>query len=128
MGLLIFTLVLSYVQSTGAFPVSGTGGQEISSTGEVLEQTTALETGNMNYLWGIVIGGIAAGLVAGWITHSIIPTGVFIFGGVFWASFINTHSILSYGGWIPGDFLMIFTVGAVFIFIAACVGMLTGSG
>ena len=126
-GLIMFSLLLAYFASTGSYGIISGGGKQIGETGEVLEETTALETGNMNYLWGIVIGGIAAGLVVGYITHSIVPTGVFIFGSVFWASFINTHTILGYGGYVPIDFLNIFTVGMVFIFIAACIGMLTGS-
>ena len=127
-GLLVFTLVLNYVQSTGAFPMVGTGGQDISGTEEVLGEVTDLEEPNMDYLWGIVIGGIAAGLVVGAITHSIVPAGLFIFGSVFWASYIKTHVILSYGGYIPEGFLMIFSIVTVFIFIAACAGVLTGSG
>lgn len=127
-GLLVFTLILNYVQSTDAFPIGGQAGQSITGTETALEEATDLAEPNMNYLWGIVIGGIAAGLVVGAITHSIVPAGLFVFSGVFWASYINTHMVLSYGGYIPGDFLMIFLVVIVFIFIAACVGILTGSG
>jgi len=108
--------------------MAGSGGQAVDDTGTVLSDVTDLESPNMNYLWAIVIGGIAAGLVAGWITHSIVPAGVFVFAGVFWASFINTHSILSYGNFIPTEFLTIITIVLVFVFIAAAVGMLTGSG
>ncbi|NIQ92472.1 MAG: hypothetical protein GWN93_27225 [Deltaproteobacteria bacterium] len=127
-GLLIFTLAVSYIQATGAFPISGSAGKDITDTSSALGDTTDLATPNMNYLWGIVIGGIAAGIVAGWITHSVVPTGVFIFSGVFWAGFINTHSILSIGGYVPGDLMTIGTICTVFVFIGACVGMLTGSG
>ena len=127
-GLIFFNLLLAYFGSTGEFGLMGGGGKQIDDTGTVLSQTTALDTGNMNYLWGLVLGGLAFGGAIGAITHSIVPVGISIFGTVFWAGFINTHGILSYGGYVPVEFMAVFYIGAVFVFIAACVGMLTGSG
>ena len=128
-ALMVFTLLLNFVAATGAFSYTpDDAGKEITDTGTVLEDVTALEEPNMDYLWLLVVGGIGAGLVVGALTHSVVPAGIFVFGSIFWASFINVHGILSIGGFIPTDLLTIFTVGVVFIFIAAIVGMLTGSG
>lgn len=129
LGLLIFSLAISYLEGTGAFQVEGTSGKEIGNTGTVLGDATNLDTANMNAIWTtVIITGIVSGVVGSIFTHSVIPVGIGIFGSVFWASFINTHMILGTGGYVPGEFLTIFTVATVFIFIGACVGMLTGSG
>jgi len=127
LGLLVFTLLFNVVSITGAFDMSPAPGIQVSSTEDSLGELTTLETPNMGYLWGLVAFGAASGLVIGWITKSIVPLGISIFGTVFWASFIHTHSILSMGGFIPGELLLIFTVCTVLIFVAALVGMLTGS-
>jgi len=126
--LLVFTLSANYILGTGAFPISGDAGKDIDDTGALLGETSTLSTPNMDYLWGIIIGGIAAGIIAGALTHSVVPVGIFVYSSVFWASFIRTHSLLSWGGFIPGNFLSIFTIVIVFVFIAAVIGMLTGSG
>jgi len=126
--LLIFTFAVNYLSSTGAFPITGSSGQQITDTGTVLEETTDLATPDMGYLWIIVTTGILAGLAISYLTRSIVPGGLFIFGTVFWASFINTHGILTIGGYVPGEIMTMFTIATVFIFIGACIGMLTGSG
>ena len=127
-ALLVFTLLISFVDGIGAFPYTNPIGIEIGDTGTLLEDTTTLERPNMDYLWLLVIGGIFAGLAFSARTQSIVPAGLFIFASVFWALFINTISILSIGGWIPGEILTIFTACTTLIFIAAAIGMLTGSG
>jgi len=128
LALLVFTLLFGLVNATGAFDISPEPGLQISSTEGALGEITTLETPTMDYLWGLVAFGGISGMIIGWITHSIVPVGVSIFGSVFWASYINTHSILSLGNFIPGELLMIITICTIFIFIAAIIGMLTGSG
>jgi len=128
LGLLIFTLIFGFIISTGAFDMSSEPGVQISSTENALGELSTLETPNMGYLLGLVAFGGAAGLFVSWISKSIVPVGISLFGSVFWASFINTHSILSTGGFIPAEILLILTVSTVLIFVAAVIGMLTGSG
>lgn len=130
LGLLVFTLAVSYLEGTGAFGVSGSSGKALGSTGDIISDVSSLDDSdaNMNYLWLLVFGGAAAGLITGWLTQSVVPLGIGVFGSVFWASFINTHGILSYGGYVPSELLSIFTIITVFVFIGACIGMLTGSG
>jgi len=136
LGLLVFTLALSYVDSTGAFPTGGSDlGQEIGDTGTSLEHTTDLEEPNMNWLWASIIVGVGAGIALaagsryiGANVNATVLAGLSVFSTVFWASFIKTHSILSIGNFIPGAMLTIFSILTGFVFIAAIIGMLTGSG
>jgi len=126
---MVFTLLLNFVAITGAFPfVEDESGKDLGNTGKILNDTTDYTSGGMDWVWVVGIGGVALGVVAGALMHSVVPIGISIFGSVFWASFINVHGILSIGGYIPSDILTIFTVCVVFIFIAAIIGMLTGSG
>jgi len=128
--MLAFSLIANFVESMGMFPnVDSPGASGIDETNDALGLTTLGDDATM---WTIFIGvtGLTfIGAVAlAFMTKSITPIGLHIFGAVFWASWINMLSILSYGGYIPGDFLIVFTVGVMFVFIAAIVGMLTGSG
>ena len=128
LALLVFTLLFNVINVTGAFDINVNEGLQITDTDSALGELTMLATPNMGFLIGLIATGVAAGIVVGWITQSIVPVGIGIFGSVFWASYINTHSILSMGGYIPGEVLLIITVCTALIFVAAIVGMMTGSG
>jgi len=127
----LFTLAINLVVSTGAFPIKGTAGPDISSTGGSLEAITGLGDPNMNNIWLTVttLGGIAAiGLV--WISHSIVPIGLFLFSTIFWTSYIRAWSVINYGSVLTDvpEFTILFTVAILFVFIAAIIGILTGGG
>lgn len=133
LGLIVFNLMIGFMVATGAFPYTSSGGKNIGDTGEVLGDLTDYSSPGMDTLITIALAGAGVGAVLGIITGSVVPIGIGIFSGVFWASFINTHGILSVQissgvSLIPGELLTIFTICAVLIFIAAIVGMLTGSG
>jgi len=132
LGLMVFSLLFGLINATGAFGISLDPGGSISDSGGVLGEVSTLETPSMGFLLGLVAFGGAAGLFVSWISKSIVPVGISIFGSVFWASFINLHSVLSIGGgsgpFIPAEILLIITVCTILIFIAAIIGMLTGSG
>ena len=127
LGLIVFNLGLGYLQSTNAFGSVSSIGDD-TTTDEALAEYANLEESSMDYIWEIIFGAALAGLFVGWLTHSVVPIGLFVFSGVFWASFINTHHVLSIGGFIPGEILGIVTILSMFVFIGACVGMFTGSG
>jgi hypothetical protein len=121
------------VHATGAFPTTEPGGLQITDTNSALSVLTGLDDPTMNGIWGIATGiGAIAAIGLAWITHSIIPVGIYLFSLVFWTAYLNAWSVISYGGFLdssPGpEFLLIATIGILFIFIAAIVGMLTGSG
>ena len=129
MVMLMFTLVLNFIDSLGAFPVDSVPGQQGLDEGNILEKLTGLSNPTMGGIFLIVtsIGGIAA-VGTAVLTHQVSPIGVYLFSVVFWTSYIRINSVLSAGGFIPVEILTIGFVGIMFIFIAAVIGMLTGSG
>ena len=127
-AIIIFTLGLNVVNGLDVFPTeieSGVAG----SHSDVSNSFSAFSDEGSDYVWGLVIGGgVLAGGIVSVLTRSIIPVGVSIYSTVFWASYLRALGVLNIGGYIPGDFLLLFTVGVVFLFMASLVGMLTGSG
>jgi len=126
-GLLVFTLLFNLIATTEAFDMDSAPGIQVQTTEEALGEFTTLATPNMGYIFGLVAFGAATGLFLSYITRSIIPLGISIFGTVFWASFIHSHSIMSMGGFVPVELLTILTVATVLVFVAAIIGMITGS-
>lgn len=128
--LLIFTLLLNFIDSTGGFNTDLDVGTDIGSEDDVLNQLTGLDSG-MSTVWAVAVG--AGGLIAvglSFLTHSIVPVGIHLFSTVFWTSYTRLLSVVS-GISVFNDiegFVLIFSVCVVFLFIAAVVGILTGSG
>ena len=86
-----------------------------------------------NTIWDILYGAGAAAILGTILLAALFKDvkiiGVWIFGVVFWAAFWNLLTILSIGGTIvPAGIITIITGAVGVIFIAAVVGMLTGSG
>lgn len=129
LSLIVFNLVFAVINGLGAFPHEGeVPGQEFDES-NALSRLTGLSDPNMNAIWAGVVGLSFLGVVVlAAVTHSVIPIGMHLFSTVFWTSWIHTQSILSYGGLLPDDIVSIFFVGVLFVFIAAIVGILTGSG
>ena len=128
--MLVFSLVANFVGGLGVFPEVGEiGDGSIDEDSKALSSLTDLSSPSMSALFIGVTGLTFLGAVAlAALTKTIIPIGLHLFGVVFWASWMNMTHILSFGGYIPADFLIVITVGVMFVFIAAIVGMLTGSG
>lgn len=127
--MLTFSLVANFVDGLGIFPNTSNIGVDVDDTGDALSKLTGLKDANMNAIFVGVTGLTFIGAVAlAALTRTITPIGLHIFGLVFWTSWLRMNSILGYGGYIPEDLLIVGTVGVMFIFIAAVVGMLTGSG
>jgi len=133
--MIFFNLVIGFVggltnvDGDPIFPVADTPGIGNVNESSILGEVTGLEDPNMNALWvSVVGGGILVAVVLSILTRSVVPIGIHIFSTVFWTAYINCNSILSTGNFIPSGFLSIFFVGTIFLFIAALIGMLTGSG
>lgn len=127
--LLLITLSFSLINSFDAFGYTTEEGLELTSTDEYLKDVSSLKTPSTDYIWGVFLGaGTVVGIGIGAITRSISPVGISIFGAVFWASFVNTRLILDAGGYMPPELMTIFTISAGVIFVAALIGMTTGSG
>jgi len=136
--MILFNLVFAFVAGLGVFGTSFDAG--VVATGnasDTFNETTNLNVGEGTYgmesLWSIVMGGAVgalSGLVVAWLTKSTNAIGAFIFGAVFWASFMNTYSIININEFLTPlwGFVIIMIVGMFFIFTAAIVGMFSGSG
>ena len=96
--------------------------------GGILQELTGLDSAGTDLWLMITTVGGAAALAFSWMVHSLSPLGIYLFGVAFWTSYNSTVSIISMNGWVPGDFLLIATVGMIFLFVGAIVGMITGSG
>jgi len=124
-ALLFFSLSINFVLSTNAFPVQMQ--TEQYNTKNVLQKLTLLKEPSMAYVFGIASTlSLVASLAVCAITRTIVPLGIYVFGQVFWTSWIRMQNILSLGGYIPTSFLTMISIGAIFVFIAAIIGILTG--
>ena len=127
LALIVFTLSINFVNSLGAFETYESGTTGITEE-NALEQISGLD-GGMASLWALAVGGGAIGAIAlVFISKQISPIGIYIFSTVFWTSWIRMNSVINVGGVVSPELMALFTVGAIFIFIAAIIGMLTGSG
>jgi len=125
MGMILFNVIIGWIFSTGAFPLEGNPGMELTED-NALNKLTGL-TGGMEYIWlaGTTLSALASiGLAI--LLRVITPIGIWMFGEVFWTSWIRTNSVLSMGGFLPDEFLAIFFIGMMFLFIAVIIGMLVG--
>lgn len=135
---IIFTLSISFVGGLGVFPTNTQSGVNVGDDpAGAFEDMTTLTDGQGNYgsdaLWNIVAGsilGLGAGIVLGWAFHSTALLGVSIFSGIFWSSYISAFSTITSMGFLVGleSFILVGSVGMLFIFAGAVAGMLSGSG
>lgn len=130
--LILFTLAINFINTLGAFPVTIDSGMPPPASGNRTTDLFVAFTGFDGGMAGIFLlftsVGALASLGISWLVNSPAPTGVYIFSVIFWSTYngaINTINALE---WIPADLLLMGTVGMVFIFAGAVIGMLTGSG
>ena len=132
-GMIMFTLTFNFLVGLDVFGVPGAAGIVPGEGNETFmgfttspEYPLGVDPGN---LWTLVLTAAGAiGILVAWITRSTVILGVYIFGFVFWAAYINAFSIIALGGWIPEGFLNMVHAGMIFIFVGAIAGMLSGSG
>ena len=126
--MLVFSLVANFVSSLDIFPGVDPMGVDVDDS-DALSVLTGLDDANMNAIWLGVTGLTFIGAVAlAALTRSMTPIGLHLFGMVFWTSWIRMNIIFVQQMHIPGDFFVIATVGMLFLFIAAIVGLMTGGG
>jgi len=131
--MLSFSLVINFLGVLDVFPHMATSGVDSSDTESAVQHFAGFSSSTVTWVFaGATTLAFAGVVLLSWATKTITPIGIHLFATVFWGSWINTVSIFSMGGssgpYIPADFLIIFTVGVAFLFIAAVIGMLTGSG
>lgn len=132
MLLIIFTLVVNFIDSTSAFDTKIDSGVESQTTDSgVLEVFTNSPDQTVNNIWLVAVGGSLIGAVGlAYLTHSIVPVGIHLFSTVFWTSYLRAWNVMSAGSFTDdiSGLMLVFTAAIMFLFIGAIVGMLTGSG
>ena len=131
-GLMVFTLSINFVGAMDIFGTNPDLGPSVEGNSSDIEKNftkTAEKSGgfSIDLVWTLiisveVIGGIGLAIA----TQSTSVLGAYIFGAVFWTSYINAMTIIGAVGFLPVGFLVLFTVPMIFIFIGAVIGMLSG--
>ena len=139
-AMVLFTLSISFVSALGVFQTGVDAGfVPGDTTDETFSGLTNLETSEgltgMNAILAIVTGsiiGLVGGVFLGLLMHSTVFIGIGIFTGVFWTSYGSALSIVNTNNWLMAYpmnlFVVMGTIGMLFIFGAAITGMLSGSG
>ena len=127
-GFILFNVLLAYFASAGNYGFQEDIGISVTDESDALTTFTGLKNSNMRSLFlGVTTIAFLGAVTLSVFTRTVTPIGLYLFGLVFWTSWIKTKSILGEGGYIPDNFLIVFIVGALFIFIAAIIGILTRS-
>lgn len=138
-GLMVFTMSLSFVEEIGVFgAITPSGGLQTNLSGNpnditknFTENPTSEENSGFGNVFTLVFGlgtivAIGGALAIAIATQNATFVGVYIFSIYFWASYINALSVLSIGSFLPVAFITLFTVPIGFIFVGAVIGMLSG--
>ena len=122
------------VQGWNAIRIYGVQEQNITQTSDNIFSIMSGFSGGAEYVWltTFLLTGGAAFILAKMLQSSSI-IGVWLFSSVFWTSYHNCLTVVNVNNWLLefsvfSDFILIATVGLLFIWIGAVIGMLTGSG
>jgi len=133
-ALIIFNVGMTFVMSLSVFPtvvtpaiddsVVPTDETDVGLTQVLFSSfTSGLSVGAL-FTMAITMGG-AIGLT--YLTRSLTPVAIAAFGTVFWVSYNAAfNTFIQFG--IPNELMAIATVGMAFFFVAAVIGMASGSG
>jgi len=141
--MLVFSLSINFVVGANFYQSNNTltTGLEDQDANETISDIT---TGNLDSdnpgsfsfesVWGIAAGiSVVGAIVVGWLFKDARILGIYIFGVVFWASYISMLSILSI---VPqfnplelsNPLFIIIHSTCIMTFIGAIVGMFTNAG
>ena len=134
--LLFITMSINFVNMLNVFPSTLEGGfvtgNTTASTYENLTATNSTSYMSMGDIWTIVgVGALIGGIALAILTQSVTIIGAYLFGLIFWSSYLNVVGILFIGGAITGALVILMsmvTIGMVLLFAGAIIGMFTGSG
>jgi len=133
--LIIFNLSIVFINALNVFGNTVEAGIDIGSndnSSQVFKKITGLD-GGAQYIWFTILGvsGILSISVA-ILMHSAVPVGVWIFSEVFWTSYVSVIGTINVNNVFTSEpmsyFLLIFTVGLIFVWMGALAGMFSGSG
>jgi len=126
--MLIFTLCVNFVSTTGFFDSSVEVGPDINETSG--NQTMLNIAGyTVDTVWAALFSvALIGGIALAWITHSTAVIGVYFFSVIFWASYVNMWGVVNLGNYVPPEFSTIAHASILFLWVGAIIGMFSGSG
>lgn len=139
-AMVLFTLSVTFVSALGVYQTEietgyVQGDKSNESFAGLTDVTTTGGLTGMDAIWNLLLGsaiGVILGAFLGLLMHSTVFIGIGLFSGIFWSAYINAIGIINTNNWLmtyPMNlFVMLGTVGMMFIFGGAIVGMLSGSG
>lgn len=132
MLIIIFTLAINFVNGLNLFTDVNSGVATGDKPGNIFSTISGF-SGGIEYIWAALLTATGLGtLVVAKLTQSTNMIGVWLFSGVFWTSYNKCISVVSVSSsgtqWIAPEFLILFTAAVLFLWVAAIIGMLTGSG
>ena len=128
--MVMFNVGWSFVRGLGVFAGEGMSSQGITDEGtnSLFTTFTGFNDGLIGMFTVATAAGLGGSILIGWLTGSAAPIGVYLFGMLFWTSYNGSLSVISMNSWLPGDFILIVTIGMAMVFAAAVIGLLTGGG
>lgn len=133
--LIVFNTSIVFVNALDVFGSEVEAGIDIESgdtSDNVFTKITGL-TGGAQSIWVTVLsitGIMSIGVAI--LMHSAVPVGVWIFSSVFWTSYTGLIGVININNIFTSEplsyFLLIFTVGLLFVWMGALAGMFSGSG
>lgn len=137
--MIFVSMGIAFVNLTGAFPIEGSTGVPINSNdangtfGDMSKDITTGSSFDFTSLWLIgtaTLAGVGSIILATLIRQTTIIA-VYLFGTVFWSCWLHMIGIFNIGGFLTSSAALILigmiTLGMMFIFAGAVIGMLGGS-
>ena len=131
--MIFISMSIGFINLSGAFP---TNMATNPNTKNITNMTNAVAGEPMKFdmgtIWLVGTGAsIGIAVVVGILMKSTNLLGVFLFGSIFWSSWLNIIGVAYTGGFLSNQggvaLLGMITVGMTFMFIGAIIGMLSGS-
>ena len=132
--ILIFTLCANFMSvfmfQSHAIPVPINMGKAPATGTDATNQTfISMVEGitGLSSLWllGLGVGTLAAGALS-ILTRQTTPIAAYLFGAVFWTSYIRCLSV--FAAYVPSSITILFTVSITFLFAGAIIGIFGYSG
>ena len=123
--MIVFTMAVNFISALNIF-TEAHAGVPISGDEDNVFSKISDFTGGMAQFWIILttIEGIVVIAIAK-VVGSTNIIGVWLFGTIFWKSYINSLVVTDVTKLIPVDFIAMFTVALIFIWVAAVISMFT---
>jgi len=125
--MIIFTLAINFVSALNIFPSVESGMEVDTSDGatDIVQRISGF-SGELGSMWSIItIATAGIAIVVARIIGNASVIGVWLFSEIFWTSYSRAMTVTNIGGYIGHNFLIMFTVALVFIWIAAVISMMT---